>query len=232
MSTSGLLRHNPVNVANEEDYYIDKYQLQGTFGLVIKPFKGLKFTPSISGYSIYDKTIKKLTEKNTDRGYKDGWHALSEQKDNSFRWVFDNVLTYDSSWKDLTWSAMVGHSFEKYEYETFGAASDNYANDAFPSSSFDLITAGTNIYPGSISYNAYALESYFFRCAANWKNRYILNVSARSDGSSRFSKDSRFGFFPAASLAWIATNEKFFPKTWALQELKIRLSAGPVPWRE
>ena len=226
MSTDGITRHNPVMMINEEDYYINKYQLQGTISFDVTPVKGLKWTPSISGYSIYDKTIKKLTENHTDRGYKDGWHALSEQKDNSFRYVIDNVLSYNNSAGLLLYSVMAGHSFEKYEYETFGAASDNYANGAFPSSSFGLITSGSEIYAGSIGYNAYALESYFFRGALNWDNRYIVNFSFRADGSSRFPKNNRFGFFPAASVAWIISNEKFMPKTDVLNELKLRLSAG------
>ena len=150
MSTHGIARHNPLNAILEEDYYINKTQLQGTISFDVTPVKGLKWTPSISGYSIYDKTIKKLTENNTDRGYKDGWHALSEQKDNSFRYVIDNVISYNNEWNKLLYSAMVGHSFEKYEYETFGANSDNYANSAYPSSSFDRITSGTQIYAGSI----------------------------------------------------------------------------------
>lgn len=79
---------------------------------------------------------------------------------------------------------MLGHSFEKYTYEQFGAKSDNYANGAFPSSNFDLINAGPNIYAGNISYTSYALESYFGRIALNWDNKYILNASLRSDGSS------------------------------------------------
>ncbi|MBE6215246.1 MAG: TonB-dependent receptor [Bacteroidales bacterium] len=226
MTTHGICRHNPLNAILEEDYYINKTQLQGTISFDVTPVKGLKWTPSISGYSIFDKTIKKLTENNTDRGYKDGWSALTQQKDNSFRYLIDNVLSYNNEWDRLMYSAMIGHSFEKYEYETFGARSDNYANEAFPSSSLNLITSGTQIYPNSIGYNAYALESYFFRGAANWDNRYILNVSFRADGSSRFPKDNRYGFFPAGSLAWIISNEKFMPKTDVLNELKLRLSVG------
>ena len=226
MTEHGICRHNPLNAILEEDYYVNKTQLQGTISFDVTPIKGLKWTPSISGYSIYDKTIKKLTENNTDRGYKDGWAALSEQKDHSFRYLIDNVISYNNEWDRLMYSAMVGHSFEKYEYETFGAKSDNYANEAYPSSSFDLITSGTQIYAGSIGYNAYALESYFFRGAANWDNRYILNVSFRADGSSRFPKNNRYGFFPAGSLAWIISNEKFMPKTDVLNELKLRLSVG------
>jgi len=226
MSSGGLARHNPVMIIAEEDYYVNKYQLQGTVSAVFKPFKGFKYTPSLSGYSIYDKTIKKLTENNLERGYKDGWAALSEQKDNSFRYVFDNIVQYDNKWSELTFSILGGHSFEKYEYETFGAKSDNYTNEAFPSSSFNLITAGTSIYPGSIGYNAYALESWFSRMALNWADRYILNLSFRADGSSRFPEDNRYGFFPAGSLAWIVSNEKFFPVNPVATELKLRASAG------
>ena len=226
MTEHGICRHNPLNAILEEDYYVNKTQLQGTISFDVTPIKGLKWTPSISGYSIYDKTIKKLTENNTDRGYKDGWAALSEQKDHSFRYLIDNVISYNNEWDRLMYSAMVGHSFEKYEYETFGAKSDNYANEAYPSSSFDLITSGTQIYAGSIGYNAYALESYFFRGAANWDNRYIINVSFRADGSSRFPKNNRYGFFPAGSLAWIISNEKFMPQTDVINELKLRLSVG------
>lgn len=226
MSVDGLVRHNPLMCINEEDYYNKKYQYQGTASFDIVPFKGFRYTPSISAYGIYDNTIKKLTELNTERGYKDGWHALSEQKNHSLRYIIDNVISYEGSWTDLTYSVMAGHSFEKYEYETFGASSDNYANSAYPSSSFNLITAGAEIYPGSIGYNAYALESYFSRAAFNWGNRYILNASFRVDGSTRFPKSNRYGFFPAGSFAWIMSNEKFMPKGTALNELKLRISAG------
>ena len=226
MSTDGLARHNPVMCIEEEDYYNNKYQLSGTLSLDVTPIKGLKYTPSVSAYTIYDHSVKKLTELNTERGYKDGWHALTEQKNNSLRWVIDNVVSWNHEAGRLTYSLMAGHSFEKYQYNTFGAGSDNYANAAYPSSSFNLITSGTTIYAGSIGYNAYALESFFSRAAFNWDNRYILNLSFRADGSSRFPKKNRYGFFPAGSFAWILTNEKFFPKNPALNEFKLRLSAG------
>lgn len=226
MSSDGLTRHNPLMCILEEDYYNKKYQLQGTLSFDITPFKGFKYTPSISGYSIVDRVTKKLTELNTERGFKDGWGALGEQKNNSFRYVIDNVVSYNSEWDRLTYSLMAGHSFEKYTYDNMGVRSDNYANSAYPSSSFNMVTSGANIYPWGISYGGYALESYFARVAFNWDNRYILNGSFRADGSTRFPKDSRFGFFPAGSFAWIISNEKFMPKSNVLNELKLRLSAG------
>lgn len=226
MSSDGLVRHNPVMAINEEDYWTNKFQLQGSLSMDFTPFKGFKFTPSLSAYTIYDHVSKKLTELNTERGYKDGWSALAEQKNVSLRYVFDAVASYDNKWKDLTYNVMAGFSYENYAYSVFGVRSDNYANSAFPSSSFNLVTSGSNIYANGFSYNAYALESWFARTALNWKDRYVLNASFRTDGSSRFPKSSRFGFFPAASLAWIVSNEEFFPKTDVLDELKFRVSAG------
>ncbi len=113
---------------------------------------------------------------------------------------------------------MLGHSFEKYTYEQFGAKSDNYANGAFPSSNFDLINAGPNIYAGNISYTSYALESYFGRIALNWDNKYILNASLRSDGSSRFAKNKRYGYFPSASLRGVPPMRNFFKTNTSMMQ--------------
>ena len=226
MTTTGLVRHNPVMLINEEDWFVDKFQLAGTVSLDITPIKGLKYTPSVSGYAILDYQTKRLTEKHDARAYNSGWAALTQQKDNSFRYVIDNVLSYENSFKELSYSAMVGHSLEKYEYDQFGFMSSNYANEAFPSSSLGLVTSGAEIFPNDVGYSSYALESYFARVAANWDNRYILNLSFRSDGSSRFPKSNRYGFFPAGSFAWVISNEKFMPKNTALTEMKLRVSAG------
>lgn len=221
-----ILRHNPVMLINEEDWVAKKYQLSGVFSVEVTPFKGFKYTPTVSVYGILDNTTKKLSDKHDARKNSSGWGALTQQRDQSLRYVIDNVFSYNNEWNKLIYSVMAGHSFENYQYDQFGAMSDNYANGAFPSSSFDLINAGSNIYPASISYTSYALESYFGRIALNWDNKYILNASLRSDGSSRFAKEKRYGYFPSASFAWRASNEEFFPQNKYVNDLKMRLSWG------
>lgn len=221
-----IVRHNPLMLINEEKWTLKKYHLSGVFNLEITPFEGFKWTPQASLYTILDNTTKKLTERHDARKNNSGWGAVSEQKDQSFRYVIDNVFTYNNSADRLIYSVMAGHSFERYTYNKFGARSDNYANDAYPSSSFDLINLSTNIFPGDISYTGYSLESYFGRVALNWDNRYIVNASLRCDGSSRFSKGSRYGYFPSVSFAWRATEEAFFPKDAIVNDAKLRLSWG------
>ncbi|WP_363322821.1 SusC/RagA family TonB-linked outer membrane protein [uncultured Muribaculum sp.] len=221
-----IARHNPVMLINEEKWTLKKYHLSGIFNLEVTPFKGFKWTPQASLYAILDNTTKKLTERHDARKNNSGWGALTEQRDHSFRYVIDNVFSYNNSADKLIYSVMAGHSFERYTYEKFGARSDNYANGAYPSSSFDLINLSTNIFPGDIGYTGYTLESYFGRVALNWDNRYILNASLRCDGSSRFSKGSRYGYFPSVSLAWRASEEAFFPKDAVVNDAKLRLSWG------
>lgn len=221
-----LTRHNPMMLINEEDWRVSKKQGVVTAAVDVTPIRGLKYSPSFSLYGILDEETKKITEKHDARRYNASWAALTEQKNVSHRYVVDNILSYDDQWGKFIFSAMAGHSFEKYQYEQFGAKSDNYADGAYPSSNFNVINAGSNIYPGNISYNAYAMDSYFGRLALNFDNRYILNSTVRRDGCSRFSKDKRYGTFPSVSFSWRITEEHFMPETTWLDDLKLRLSWG------
>ncbi len=221
-----ITRHNAVMLINEEEWRLSKKQGVVTAAVDITPLDGLKYTPSFSLYGILDEQTKSITEKHAARRYDANWSGLAEQKDVSHRVVVDNILSYDRQWGEFIFTAMAGHSFEKYQYEQFGAKGNNYANNAYPSSSFDVINAGPNIYPGSINYNAYAIESYFGRVALNFDNRYILNSTVRRDGSSRFSRDKRYGTFPSLSFAWRVTEEGFMPESSWLDDLKLRLSWG------
>ncbi len=221
-----ILRHNPVMVLNEEDIVSNRFEGLGSVSLDVTPFKGFKYTPSISVYGKLSDGTKKLTEDHAARAQTTGWGAITHNKNSYYRYVIDNIFSYENTWDKLTYSAMLGHSFEKYVADTFGARSDNYKDGAFPSSSFGLVSAGTAIYASGIGYNAYAIESYMGRIALNWDNRYILNATIRSDGSSRFPKDQRYGTFPSASLAWRISNEKFYSDNALVNDLKLRLSWG------
>jgi len=76
--------------------------------------------------------------------------------------------------------------------------------------------------------NTWAIESYFARAGYSFDNRYSLNVSMRRDGSSSFGPNKRYGYFPAASVGWTVTNEKFATNWKHLDYLKLRFGAGAV----
>ncbi|QPH39309.1 SusC/RagA family TonB-linked outer membrane protein [Pedobacter endophyticus] len=221
-----ILRHNPVMLQNEETWTRKDYQGIGNFSVDITPFEGFKYTSSINTYAILSDEKKKLTENMVARATSAGWGAIEQRRNENLRFVINNIMSYDNNIGKLKYTALIGHEYWYRNFSNLGAYSDNYANNAFPSSSFDLITSGTNIYATGVGYSSYNLESYLGRLTLDYDGKYLLNASFRRDGSSKFSKDARYGNFPSASIAWRATKEDFFPKQDVLTDLKVRLSVG------
>jgi TonB-linked SusC/RagA family outer membrane protein len=221
-----LIRHNPIMLINEEKWNTKRYEGVGTVSLDIKPFKGFKYTPSIKTFASFFDEKKTLTEAMVARATSAGWGALAQNKNTKLRYVIENLLQYTNNLGDLDYTILAGHSFEKSTGEDFGVLSDNYANGAFPSSNFGLVNAGPNIYPNGFGYSAFAIESYISRLNLAYKGKYLLNASLRIDGASKFSKDERYGTFPAVSAAWLINKEKFMEKQNLFDELKLRASFG------
>ena len=93
----------------------------------------------------------------------------------------------------------------------------------------DWWNMGTGTYNADDSYTSYtenSMISYAFRLNYSYKSRYLLTATVRRDGSSKFTKDNRWGTFPSVALAWRASEEAFLQKVNWLSNLKLRLSYG------
>ena len=77
-------------------------------------------------------------------------------------------------------------------------------------------------------FRKWSLVSYMARANYNYDDRYLVTVTGRMDGSSRFGADHRYGFFPSVAVAWNISNEDFFSPSWLLNDLRLRLSWGQV----
>lgn len=136
--------------------------------------------------------------------------------------ITNNVLQYMKSIdKTHHFEALAGYSLEKYaRRNTYIEAID------FPNENFEYITSAGTIRAAS----AYGLErgmnSYFGQFKYNYKYKYIFTLTARADGSSKFGKNNRYGYFPAASVAWRVNEESFMKNAQAVSELKLRASIG------
>lgn len=98
----------------------------------------------------------------------------------------------------------------------------------FPSDSYQRIASAATISGGSSSQTDFRFLSYFLRTNYKYADKYLLSLSGRIDGSSRFGANSRYGFFPAISAGWILSNEKFLSNFTPLSFLKFRASYGIV----
>lgn len=122
------------------------------------------------------------------------------------------------------------HSLEAIggiSYQESSTKFNSVSGQQFPSNAYRKVTSAASITAGSSSETAFSFLSYFARANYKFKNRYLLALSGRVDGSSRFGSDKRYGFFPAASVGWILTEEGFLKGAKSVVDfLKLRASYG------
>eukprot|EP01133_Synstelium_polycarpum_P016572 gene16572-19690_t len=153
-----------------------------------------------------------------------GTGNVSEKNGYLYNNAFNLYTTYRKTIGSHFFSAMVGYSSEDYNYSTTTAARDGLISSSLP---YLGLTSGTASV-GS-AYSAYAINSVFSRLNYTYKERYILEATGRYDGSSRFPTQRRWGFFPSASAAWIASAENFFkPLAPVVSTFKLRTSYGSL----
>ncbi|MDE5744194.1 MAG: TonB-dependent receptor [Paramuribaculum sp.] len=121
-------------------------------------------------------------------------------------------------------TAMFGFNQESYNYAEMKGNVQGQAVITVPS-----FEGGTGQKTLSDSYTEYTIRGGFGRITYNFDERYLVNVSARYDGSSKFPKKNRYGFFPSISGAWRISQESFMEgaRSW-LTELKPRVSYGSI----
>ncbi|TGE25889.1 TonB-dependent receptor [Hymenobacter aquaticus] len=137
-------------------------------------------------------------------------------------WLNENTLTYnpDLGAKNRL-TLLAGQSVQASNRFT-----SNARGTGFPSNAVPYLYAATANRSVSSYEEEWGLFSVFGRAIYNYDERYLATVSLRTDASSRFAKNKRFGYFPAVSLGWNVSKESFFPQSTAISNLKVRASYG------
>lgn len=154
-------------------------------------------------------------------GFGQMYTSLSESRGEEFNYTIDNLLTYRNTFGGHTFDVLLGTSWMREFNRKMSINSDN--NDLGAPSITGYEGAGTI---SSLEYNS-SLLSFFARLNYDYKNRYLLSASIRSDKSSKFGKGHRTGYFPSISVGWNIQEEPFFDVGW-LSKLKIRGSYGEL----
>ena len=111
-------------------------------------------------------------------------------------------------------------------YEKGTTASSNATAQDFPSDAYKKLSSAATKIDATSSSTENSLLSYFARANYKFKDKYLVSLNGRLDGSSRFGADHRYGFFPAASVGWILTKESFLENVKWLNFLKLKASYG------
>ena len=198
----------------------------------IEPVKNLKFK-TVFGLNYGGSNYRSFTPiyKFTPQSG-NGITKVNQSNGNGTSLVWTNTLTYDFDIKEHHISALLGSETTKYDGESTGSYGVNltagfddwehaYVENTEKGHADRKVSGGP--------YDATRGQSFFARLGWSWKDRYMVNATMRADGSSKFAKGHRWGYFPSVSAGWTLTEEDFMKSSasW-LDFLKLRLSWGQV----
>ena len=140
----------------------------------------------------------------------------------NINWTTQTYANYKRTLaEDHNLSATAGISYQ--EVTTDRALVDGVN---LPTSAFQQVASAAEIIEGSADATAYSFVGYFARANYNYRGTYLLGLSGRVDGSSRFGENNRYGFFPSASVGWVMSNESFLDDLDVINFLKLKASVG------
>jgi len=138
-------------------------------------------------------------------------------------WIDENTLNYSAQINKVhTINAVAGITFQETKNDALQGGSSGYIINGFQ---YNNLGAGTVQTSGS-SYSKYSLLSYLGRINYTYKEKYLLTLSGRYDGSSRLAEGHKYSFFPSGAVAWKLSEEDFLKNSKVISELKIRGSWG------
>ncbi len=199
--------------------------------IIVKPIKNMSVTAEYSYYRqwgsnsyapvVYQGLLTASNNKipSTTKNYYEMKNWFSDTN------ALNVYATYDFNLKkDHHFKAMIGFNQESYHYEELYGKREDLLDQGLPS-----LSMANGLQTTDDSFSEYALRSGFFRLNYDFKNRYLLTINGRYDGSSRFAKENRFGFFPSVSVGWRMMEENFMkPLSNLFTNLKPRLSWGSI----
>ncbi len=138
----------------------------------------------------------------------------------NYNWVIEQTLNYKNKYKRHTFTGLAGFTSQRDYINSYNVSATNFPND--------LITAVSAGQPSGVggSINEWSLVSYLLRLQYDYAGKYFVTASTRTDGSSRFGADNKWGNFPSVSAAWKVNNEKLLRNITFLSNLKLRASYG------
>lgn len=185
--------------------------------------KGLKYKFNVGFRKEYSKWRRYTDVYDLGTFGKNDKPDLEEKSSTWDSWVIENTLNYDRSFGKSDLSLLAGYSAQKdRSYGLYGKNGD------MPQY---IVTMPGNVDPSNLkassSLSELAVVSLFGRVLYSYDNRYLFSASIRRDGSSRFRKGNRYGYFPSVSVGWNIDQEKMFkPLEKIFDQFKLRASYG------
>lgn len=198
----------------------------GTFTTEIEPLKDLVFTARL-GATLKSYINSQYRSRDTMNGLASKGIA-SKTSGEETQWLAEFLVNYKKNWSDQHHlSVMAGATFEQFMSEYVQGSAKGFLSDVTGSNNMH---GGDNLNGDDVySYKSRnRLNGFLGRVNYDYKNRYLLTASFRYDGTSRFSDNNKYAFFPSVALAWRLSEEPFIKKVEQISDLKLRVGYGQL----
>ena len=213
---------NPVAVTHQIDAINKTNRVLGNFFASYDIIKGLTYKSSI-GVDLNQQTQDMYTPRTI---YSGSWNNGQARFANSdfLKYNFENTLSFNRTINDIhSINLMSGFSYENINNRAHIEIATGFPNDILGYYGIENAEDVPNIYT---SFDESSIISYFGRANYSYNNKYLCTFTSRLDGSSKFGKNNRFGFFPSTALAWRLSEEDFIKELNLFSNLKVRASYG------
>ncbi len=210
---------NPLAKLLERERLEDRYNFYG------RMYADYKFTNDLSFRSSFTATYENRIRTNYEgiNESRNGAAGANARNDTRSRYalISDNILSFNKTIDKHEISAIAGVSFEHRFFEESIIETTGFTSDLIPN-----VGGGSIINQGTAFEYENFLNSFLGRVIYSYDNKYLFNASFRTDGSSVFGRDSKYGTFPAVSAGWVISNENFLSNSDVVNQLKLRFSYG------
>jgi len=187
-----------------------------------KVSKGLKFKQSVSGNYRTTRNTRYIST------FSDEDQILESRREDGIttrqQLNIESLLTFKRNYGKHNINSLAGFTFDNFNYTFINLNVQGVFADDFTQNISLADTSGNPVTFTLLGQEK--LVSYFGRVIYDYDDKYLFTVSARTDGSSRFGAENRFGFFPTASAGWNISEEKFLSDSKIISNLKLRASYG------
>lgn len=211
---------NPYAMSKEEYRYNPALRLIGNVTVSYAIIKGLKLKLSAG----LDNTAGRTDyyAPSTLSLYPNG--GASQNYSNSSTFVNENLLNYTHAFSKHTIDAIGGFTYQASKAQSLNSGTaTGFLTDIYQNNNLNAATV--KAVPGS-GYNDNKLISYLGRINYSYAGKYLFTLTGRYDGSSRFSENHKYGFFPSGAIGWKVSDEAFMQSVKAVSNLKLRASYG------
>lgn len=206
---------------NRDNASVRAYAVLGGDADIMGVMKGLSFSSNF-GADLVNTSISAYDSPEHGDG-KTEQGVISKYSNRDFSWTWNQILKYEREFNDVHHVlGQLGHEFYRYRYNYL------YAERTKVYPGIEELAPAVNLNKANSYQIDYKIESYFGRLAYDYADKYYFEGTWRTDGSSRFHKDYRWGQFWSLGASWRISEEKFMKNVDCIDNMTLRLSYGQL----